>query len=296
MPWSARALALLLAVLGRVPLPWLHRLGTALGTLLGALPYSRARRITRRNLELCFPREGPDFRHRLYRASFREMGKAILELGKVWGRDPQHALALVREAEGERLLDQALARGRGVILAAPHLGCFELLNLWLCRKTPLAIVYRPPTVPWIEPFLLAVRGRMGAIQIPAEGAGLRKLYRQLQAGGAVGILPDQRPRWGEGAFAPFFGLSTYTMTLLSRLAQRTGAAVLIAWAERLPRGKGYAVHIREAPPGVHDSELVTSVTALNRGIEEAVRTALPQYQWSYKRFSHLPPGETKPRY
>lgn len=296
MPWPARSLYLLLALLGRLPLPMLHALGAMLGTLLAALPGTRAVRITRRNLELCFPAEGRAFRRRLYWASFREMGKAILELAKVWGRAPEHALAFVREVEGEALLDQALAAGRGVIIAAPHLGGFELLNLWLCRKTSLAIVYRPPTAAWMEPLLLAVRGRLGAIQVPAEGAGLRKLYRQLQAGAAVGILPDQRPRWGEGVFAPFFGLPTYTMILVSRLAQRTGAPVLIAWAERLPRGRGYAVRIRRAPEDIHAEDLALSVAALNRGIEEAVRTALPQYPWSYKRFSHLPPGETRPRY
>lgn len=296
MPWPARALSLLLALLGRLPLPLLHALGAALGTLLGALPGTRARRITRRNLELCFPGESAAFRRRLYWASFREMGKAILELGKVWGGEPGRALALVRESEGEDLLDGALAAGRGVIVAAPHLGCFELLNLWLCRKSRLAIVYRPPTVAWMEPLLLEVRGRLGALQVPAEGSGLRKLYRELQAGGAVGILPDQRPRWGEGVFAPFFGLPTYTMILVSRLAQRTQAPVLIAWAERLPRGGGFRVRIREAPSGIHDPDLAHSVSALNRGIEEAARNALPQYQWSYKRFSHLPPGETVPRY
>lgn len=296
MPWPARALMLVLALFGRLPLPVLHAFGAALGFLLGTIPGTRAVRITRRNLELCFPEAAADFRRRLYWRSFLELGKAMLELAKVWGRDPAHALAHVREVEGESLLDQALAAQRGVIIAAPHFGCFELLNLWLCRKTAFAIVYRPPTVSWMEPFLLKVRGRLHAIQVSAEGLGLRKLYRQLAAGGAVGILPDQRPRWGEGIFAPFFGLPTYTMTLVSRLAQRTRAAVLIAWAERLPRGRGYVVRIRQAPPEIHSAELSTSVAALNRGIEEAVRSALPQYQWSYKRFSHLPPGENTPRY
>ncbi|MDW8478617.1 MAG: lipid A biosynthesis acyltransferase [Xanthomonadales bacterium] len=296
MPALLAPIRWLLAGLGLLPLPLLHALGAALGTLLGAVPGTRASRVARRNLELCFPGEGAAFRRRLYWASFRELGKAVLELGWIWGRRPERALALVREVEGEELLQRAFAAGRGVILAAPHLGAWELLNLWLCRQGSLAIVYRPPPLAWLEPLLTAVRGRLGAIQIRAEGGGLRALFRQLAAGGAVGILPDQRPRWGEGVFAPFFGIPTYTMTLVSRLARRTGAPVLLAFAERLPRGRGFAIRLREAPPGIHDPSLEASVAALNRGVESCARAALPQYQWSYKRFSHLPPGESRPRY
>ena len=43
----------------------------------------------------------------------------------------------------------------------------------------------------------------------------------------VGILPDQQPKAGEGEFAPFFGKPALTMTLLGRLAQRSGAQVLL---------------------------------------------------------------------
>jgi KDO2-lipid IV(A) lauroyltransferase len=109
----------------------------------------------------------------------------------------------------------------------------------------------------------------------------------------VGILPDQQPKQGEGEFAPLFGTPALTMVLLSRLAQRTGATVLFAFAERLQDGRGFRLHFLPAPPGVADPDLATAVAALNRGVEDCVRIAPAQYQWHYKRYSIRPPGDTR---
>jgi len=125
---------------------------------------------------------------------------------------------------------------------------------------------------------------------------VRKLYKRLVDGGVVGILPDQQPKLGDGEFAPFFGTPALTMVLLSRLAQRTGALVLFAFAERLPRGAGFRLHVLPAPPGIADPDLPTAVAALNRGVEACVRLAPAQYQWHYKRYSIRPPGETQSWY
>jgi len=130
-------------------------------------------------------------------------------------------------------------------------------------------------------------------QIRAEGAGVRKLYKRLSAGGVVGILPDQQPRQGEGEFAPFFDTPALTQVLLSRLAQRTGAQVLFAFAERLPCAAGFRIHFLPAPVGIAAEDLPTAVAALNRGVENCVRLAPEQYQWAYKRYSIRPPGDTR---
>jgi len=137
--------------------------------------------------------------------------------------------------------------------------------------------------------LLNARGALAAEQVAAEGtSGVRKLFKRLREGGVVGILPDQQPRQGEGQFAPFFGTPALTMVLLSRLAQRTGATVLFAFAERLPDGNGYRIHIQRAPEKIADADLPSAVAALNEGVENCVRIAPTQYQWAYKRYSIRP--------
>src|SRR5690606_22170586 len=109
------------------------------------------------------------------------------ETARIWGTPPDRALALVRETVGVELLDQALAAPEGVIIAAPHLGCWELLNYWLAARTPLAILYRAPRRSTLEPLLRQARGALPVEQVRAEGSGVRALYRRLAAGGVVGI-------------------------------------------------------------------------------------------------------------
>jgi KDO2-lipid IV(A) lauroyltransferase len=133
--------------------------------------------------------------------------------------------------------------------------------------------------------------------VRAEGAaGVRTLFKRLLVGGVVGILPDQQPKAGEGEFAPFFGTPALTMVLLSRLAQRTGATVLFAFAERLPRGEGFRMRFLPAPEGIDAEDLPAAVAALNRGVENCVKIAPAQYQWAYKRYSIRPAGDEQRRY
>ena len=291
MRWYIRIVYGVLQILGWLPLRGLHALGAGLGWLL-----ARTDNAVRGKAELtlsCINTEFGEEKRHFLRAALREAGKSFFEVAKIWTVRPARALALVREVRGGELFDAALASGRGLIVAAPHLGCWELLNYWLCSRTNIAIAYRPPRQSELEPLLIRARGGLAAEQVRAEGsAGVRSLFKRLVAGGVVGILPDQQPKQGEGEFAPFFGRPALTMVLLSRLAQRTGAQVLFAFVERLPQGTGYALHFLPAPEGIADSHLPTAIAALNRGVENCVRLAPHQYQWHYKRYSVQPPAST----
>jgi KDO2-lipid IV(A) lauroyltransferase len=297
--WYIAILYGTLRLAGILPLRWLHAAGAGVGWLLGRID-NPLRRKAVYTLSLTNTGFGDEKHHFLHPALI-EAGKSFVEVAKIWTNDPQRTLTLVRSVHGGELFDAALAAKRGVIIAAPHLGCWELLNYWLCSRVPIAIAYRPPRQAALEPLLVRARGGLAAEQVRAEGsAGVRKLFKRLSGGGVVGILPDQQPKQGEGEFAPFFGTPALTMVLLSRLAQRTGATVLFAFAERLPRGTGYALHFLPAPAQIADANLATAVAALNRGVEDCVRLAPTQYQWHYKRYSAQPqstdekPGDEKP--
>ncbi|MER3546860.1 MAG: lipid A biosynthesis acyltransferase, partial [Rhodanobacteraceae bacterium] len=139
------------------------------------------------------------------------------------------------------------------------------------------------------------RGGLAPQQVRADAAGVRSLYKRLAAGGVVGILPDQQPKRGEGQFAPFFGVEANTMVLLPRMAHRTGATVLFAFAERLKHGAGFRIHFLPAPKEIADENLRMACTALNRGVQDCVELAFTQYQWTYKRWSERPnPDEPDP--
>jgi len=294
--WYVAVLYFLLRLLGRLPLRWLHTIGAGLGWILWLAPNPLRRKATQ-TISFVITQFDTQTRQRLRKRGLIETGKAALELCRIWNGDAQGALGLVREVHGVELFEQALASGRGLIIAAPHLGCWELLNFWLCSRTRIAIAYRPPRQAALEPLLIRARGVLAAEQVRADGAvGVRTLFKRLRDGGVVGILPDQQPKAGEGEFARFFGTPALTMVLLSRLAQRTGATVLFAFAERLPRGAGFGIRFLSAPADIADPDLPTAVAALNRGVEKCVMLAPAQYQWAYKRYSIRPAGDEQRRY
>jgi KDO2-lipid IV(A) lauroyltransferase len=135
--------------------------------------------------------------------------------------------------------------------------------------------------------MVAGRSRSGAAVAPANLRGVRMLYRALARGEAIGLLPDQAPGVGEGAWAPFFGRPAYTMTLVGRLQQASGAAVIMAFGERLPDGRGYRLHFEEIADDPIDE------AALNRAVEAQVRRRPEQYLWSYNRYK-VPAGAEPP--
>jgi KDO2-lipid IV(A) lauroyltransferase len=290
------AAALLYALawaVARWPWPLLRALADALAAAAVASD-AREARVARRNLELIRPDLDATAREALVRRIVRTTARQAVETLRLWTRPPARNLADIVEVHGRALFDAALADPRGLIVAAPHMGNWELLNQWLAAQTPLAILYRPPESALGEAFLRRVRARAGqqVEQVRAEAAGVRTLLKRLQAGGVVGILPDQQPKSGEGAFAPFFGKPALTMTLLSRLAARSGAQVLLAWCERLP-GDGpprFALHVAPAPAAIADPDPERAVAALNAAVEAVARRDFSQYQWTYKRYTLRPPG------
>ncbi len=290
-----RLVRLLMQIGARLPLRLLQAIGGAIAVIM-RLVNSREYRVTLRNIALCFPDLDASAQTAYVRASMAHTAMGLCELPRIWAARPQRALAQIVEVRGIELLQAAMAQQRGVIVAAPHLGQWELLNLYLCTQGPMALLYRQPQHAVWEPLLLGGRGGLGAVQVRADAAGVRELFRCLKQKMIVGILPDQRPKGGEGAFAPFFGLPCKSMTLLSRLAHKTGAPVVFGFAERLPHGAGFRLHFLPAPEDIDSADNELAVAALHRGLEACVRIAPMQYQWSYKRFAIQPDGSGQPMY
>ncbi|MEN5424916.1 lauroyl acyltransferase [Stenotrophomonas pennii] len=255
---------------------------------------ARESRVTRRNLELAYPELDGVQRARMHRDVLRSTALQAVETLWLWTRPAAANLrGHLQERHGEALYDAALASGKGVIVAAPHFGNWELLNQWLASRGQIAIVYKAPEDPAGDAFLQIVRGGDGVRQVRAEGPAVRQLFKVLKDGGATGILPDQQPKAGDGVFVPFFGMPALTMTLVNRLAERTGATVLYGWCERTGPDMQFALHLEAADPAVADPDLHVAAAALNAGIERIARRDPAQYQWTYKRYT-LRPDDQEP--
>ena len=281
--------ALLLRLLGALPLGVNQALGSLLGTAMACVP-SSTRRVAQVNLALCFPELSERERRKLLWRCLRETGKSLTETAIFWTQPPERLERLVRETRGAELLDAKLAQRHGVVVAAPHLGAWELLGLYWARRHPTYTLYRPLRRPELEPLVRAARERSGATLLPISPRGILTLSRAVSGGNLIAILPDQEPPQ-QGVFAPFFGVPAKTMTLLPKLARRAEAPVLFAFAERLPWGRGFRLHFLPAPEGIDAEDEHVAARALNAGVEQCVRMAPAQYLWVYKRFRRRPDGE-----
>lgn len=268
-----------------MPLSWLHFCGFLLGHVIYACSPVYARRF-RENLQVSGIGVSEDGRDRMLKVAIGEAGKSVAEVAKVWFGGDAFVSNHVR-CDDLAVLEPALAAGKGVIFLTPHLGCFEISALYGAQRMPITVLYRPPKVAVLETVMQAGRSRRQTSLAPANVQGVRRLLKALKRGEAVGILPDQVPGFGEGEWAPFFGRPAYTMTLVSRLQAMTGAAVIMAVAERLPQGRGYQLHLRTVDARPLD------VSAINRAVESAVRSCPSQYLWGYNRYK-VPAGVAPP--
>jgi KDO2-lipid IV(A) lauroyltransferase len=273
-----------------LPLPVSHGLGFLIGWGLFLFP-SHSRRITRINIDLCFPALSAGEQRKLVRRTLIEMCKTIFEVGALWLRPGRNTLRLIKKVQGSELVDAALSAGKGVILASPHQGAWEATGLYCGAHYKFSCLYKPLKMQQLDALVTRARGRMGGHHVPANAAGIRILYKTLKQGDAVGMLPDQEPLEGTGVFAPFFGIPAYSMVFLGRLAAKSGAPIIFTWCERLSWGRGYHLHFREAPASAHSADTLEATRANNQAVEDCVRTNLAQYQWSYRRFRRRPEGE-----
>ncbi len=270
-------------------LAWNQRLGRGIGWLLIWLPNSQ-KSIAQKNIQVVFPDLSVSEQQVLLHKNLLELGKAITELGPMWCWSEQKLLPLIKEVKGQALLDEAIENQKGVILLGPHIGSWELNAVYLSSHYPSTFLYRPPNVPSVESFMKKARARFGAKLVPTDLRGVRTLIKALKNNEVTGILPDQDPGASGGVYAPFFGRPARSMTLVSKLVQKTDCAVLFMAMQRLPNAEGYRLHFLPADADIASPDDLVATAALNAGVEVCIALAPEQYLWSYKRFRKPPPG------
>lgn len=281
---SSKFVVWLFNVMSRLPLCLLH----ALGAMLGWITYlSSAKYASRMRENLGYYNAGrhPAAFRDVLDASVAEAGKGITELPWVWRRPVTEVLAKVRQCYGREYFDAARQNGKGLIVLTPHLGCFEIIGLYVAAEMPMTCMYSTPKRSWMDEVIRGGRQRGQMYLARADIGGVRTLLKALKRGEAIGLLPDQVPAHGEGEWVDFFGRSAYTMTLAGRLLEASGASVLLSYVVRRQHGEGYDIHF--APLVLTAGVPLTR--QINLALEKIIRTAPAQYLWSYNRYK-APPG------
>ncbi len=261
--------------------------------MLGLILYhgqSRSRRISDRNIELCFPHLTAEEHQQLVRESLISTAQTAFETPAVWTKKSEHLLTWIDHVYGEEVIEEALSGNSGTLLLVPHIGNWELFNAIFAQKGfQLTALFKPPKQKALASIIEKVRMRYGNDMVPTNSRGLVRLFRVLSAGGNVAVLPDQVPE--SGLFISFFGIPAYTDRLVHRLVRKTNAAPVLVALIRNSRGR-FDLHYAAVPElAVEDEQ--AGLGALNTALEALVREHPAQYQWEYKRFKKRPTGSAE---
>jgi len=273
--------------LSRRSLRFLHALGGALGWGVYALSPSYRKRL-QANAALA----GVTPAQR--RQSVAEAGKMVMESLRLWLRPADQPIADPVRWDGNEIIDQCLDEGRGLLFLTPHLGSFEITAQAYAQRygqrQPITVMYRPARHRLLRELEERARARPALETVPATLGGIRQMLRSLKRGQAVGLLPDQVPPKGLGVWAEFFGKPAYTMTLAARLAQQSGAPIVLAWCERLPGGRGFHLRLSRLaealPAEAADAGALQQAQArvINRAMQALILQCPQQYLWGYNRY------------
>jgi KDO2-lipid IV(A) lauroyltransferase len=263
-------------VIARLPLSWVHQLGAFFGWL-SYLTDKKSNGIALANIQQSGLAADDTQARKLVKTSRIEAGKAVMETFFIWGSASGKLMRLIQHVHGWSHVTEAQVQNKGLIFLTPHLGCFEITSIYYGEHAPITVLYRPPKLRWLSDLVVKGREKGNVKMAPANASGVKQLLHALKAGQAIGILPDQIPRQGEGEWADFFGKPAYTMGLASKLASKTDAVVIMAFGERLPSGKGFNIHLTRVDD-IHTPAL------LNQAIARQVSQCPAQYLWQYNRF------------
>lgn len=278
----------LIRLVSWLPLSGAHALGKFIGLTLWGTKSGTAK-VAKVNLNLCFPDKNEEQINQLTKNSLIALGKTYAEMGMSWMWPIPKVQKIITQVEGQEHLQKALDDKQGIILIAPHLGNWEILNHFFRQHLFMTVMYKPSRIKALNDFIYKTRKRVDVGLVPANRDGVMALFDLLDKKGVIAVLPDQEPKPSSGVFAPFFGQPALTGKLIGDLAQKTPAFLLCCYAKRLPDGN-YSVVLKPAHEDIRNEDEVVSATALNQSIEECILDCPEQYQWGYKRFRRQPNG------
>ena len=270
---------LFLSLCSILPLKINHIFGALIGKLLYIFG-SEAKKVSVQNVEICFPELSLKDQKSLVKNALIHTGKNLTESGLIWNQSFSKNVNYVRDFNGEHYLDNQ----KKTILLVPHIGCWELTGRVLANTRKVTFMYKPLRSQKQNDYLFKRRNKGNLTMASADKSGILKMQRALKNNELIGMLPDQDPGQEGGIMSPFFNTQVNTMTLLAKIANKNDLQVLMFWAKRLPKGRGYELNLEPVELNLNGDTLEDHVASMNHCIEDLIRKIPEQYMWSYKRF------------
>lgn len=278
----------LLRLITFLPASVIHAMGAALGMLLYRTVTSR-RRAARINLKQAYPALSNAEIDTLNKKAFKSLGISIFESGTAWFQNSDTLKQHCR-IEGKQHLDNAMARGKGVVLLTGHFTTLEigarLIGFYVDKYNG---VFKKAHNTLFNAIMVHYRSNFGDDLI--ENKNTRAIIRGLKNGHATWFAPDQDFSDQDIVFTPFLGGIASTLTATAKLARITGAAVVPFYPVRLEKGRGYKLVVLPALENFPSGDIEADSARVNNTIESMVYDCPEQYLWSHKRFKRQPDGQ-----
>lgn len=229
----------------------------------------------------------PSLLRRYVRRSFATYGQYWAESAKLPALPARTIAGRFRIAEGLEHLEDAVAQGRGVVIALPHVGSWEWGGSYISSLgMPMTAVAEELDPRELFEWFTAKREAIG---IHVEGLNQHasaKLLGVLRGGGVVGLLCDRDIRGG-GVAVDFFGARVTLPGGPATLALRSGA-VLVAAACYAGPGRDHFAVVTPPLDVQREGRLRDDVARVTQGIahelEGLIRRAPEQWHVLEERF------------
>ena len=226
------------------------------------------------NLAVMMPTATRRERVRVARRMMRSYNQMLFEFFRLPHLSRAELLRSV-EVVGREHLENAVARGRGVILASSHIGNWELAAVAVAHwGYTLHAVAGVQLSRWLTPAVRETKSEL-AIHTVSYEDGLRKLLRALEHNDLVALMVDG-DLYHHGVPVELFGRETRWPSGPAVLAQRTGALVICGYGERLGPGR---FRIVMEPP--LDPASFPTAAALNAAVASTIERHIREHldQW-----------------
>jgi len=287
--WPIWFVMLLSVALAFLPVRLRAGLGNGVGRLLCRLD-SRAGRIARKNLSLCYPQLTDTERDRLLQEHFRVAAHILLGYGQLLARSPRH-LRKQFDIQGLENVEQAVDGGKNVILLSPHFLAIEYAGQCLSHQHAMISMVRLHSNPLMDWIVTRFRTRYGG-EVYSHKASLLSLVKATRGGKWLMYFPDEDKGAESSIFIPFCGIPKATMPLLGRLVESCRAAVIPTLAFYSPERRRFRIEFLEPLQDFPTGDNVQDALRMNRLIEDLVSRNPAQYLWTAKIFRTRPPGES----
>jgi KDO2-lipid IV(A) lauroyltransferase len=270
-----------------MPRAWMIALASAFGQTAGLLARDRLR-VARENVAATLGREwSARDQRRLARRSMGHAAALAVDFGTLptVAKDPPRWCEIPESSR--RVLLEAQARGRGVLLVASHFGWMESMGIALGHAGfPVAFVAKPFANPLVDAIFARWRGLTGNTTIHKGGAKER-ILSTLAAGGRVAIVIDQHAGPHDRAWIPLLGIPAATSRSAGTIALESGAPIVPIHAFPM---SGARLRCEFGPiiEPVGDAESILRETMAV--MEQALRRAPEAWLWLHRRWNVHPDG------